>query len=113
METSLSAQDICNIIKASKNTGIKNLEIPGLTLEFFPRRNEATDQQRNVASGIAETADAEVGQQIPAEWRKQAELFDEKAVSDAEDAALMVDDPMQFEQQVVLRDIERNRVMNG
>lgn len=112
METSLSAKDICNIIKASKNSGLKNIEIPGLTLEFFPRRNGDIDQRRNAVSGIAEAANAEVNQ-LPAGWREQAELFDEKAVSDAEDAALMVDDPMQFEQQVVLRDIERNRVMNG
>jgi hypothetical protein len=112
METSLSAREICTIIKASKDSGVKSIIVPGLTIEFYPHRNEASESHRNVESGIpVEIRVAEVETKIPAEWGDQAEMFDKEAISDAEESALMVDDPMAFERHIVSRDIERNRMM--
>jgi len=121
METSLSAKEICTIIKASKDSGVKSIIAPGLTIEFYPHRNEASESHRNADPGILHEAIldahervAEVGTgnpEIPAGWGDQAEMFDKQVISDAEESALMVDDPMAFERHIVARDIERNRMM--
>lgn len=114
METSLSAKEICSIIKASKDAGVRSINIHGLTIEFYPHRNEASESHRNVNTGnTEETVGAEVATRIPSGWEEQAKLFDEQAVSDAEEAALMVDSPLVYEKEVVFRDMERNRVMGN
>ena len=123
METSLSSKEICAIIKISKHAGVKSITIPGVTIEFYPHRNEASESHRNADTGILHEAifdslekEAEVGTgnpEIPPGWGDQAEMFDKEAISDAEESALMVDDPMAFERHIVSRDIERNRMMEN
>jgi len=43
---------------------------------------------------------------------KNIELMDESTMDDAEEAQLMIDDPLAFERMQIQRDIERNRFVD-
>lgn len=108
---SLSASDICRIIKQCHTCGVEDFSFQGMTFKFHPRRNEdaaklgpasdnKVDETTNVESNFSE------------ETRDQARMFDEENLLEAEEAQLLIDDPLAFEKVQMDRHIEKARMSN-
>ena len=104
----LSAEEICRIIESCKNAGVQDLEISGLKLSFLPRRNvEAVEPGQ--ATSVVPTTTSE----LTPKDATDIELMDQSTMDDAEEAQLMIDDPLAFERIQIQRDIERNRFVDA
>lgn len=104
---SLSANDICRIIKQCHTSGVQDFEFQGMKFTFHPRRNEdavssgqASDHTQH--SVVSETSEA----------KYDVELMDQEAMLEAEEAQMLIDDPLAFEKAQIDRHIERARTMN-
>lgn len=91
---SLSANDICRIIKTCKDSGVRTLEVGELKLSFdalnpVVNNNFNEENETLTSDGIAVT---------------------EKTIDDTEDTLLMVDDPEEYEHVQVSRQLERQRL---
>lgn len=106
---SLSATDICRIIKQCHVSGVQEFAFEGMSFKFHPRRNGDADQLGQ-ASDYAEKSDNVVSSF--SEAKDQAQLMDEDAMFEAEEAQLLIDDPLAFEKLQMDRHIERARTMN-
>jgi hypothetical protein len=100
----LSADDICRIIKHCKGAQVSELTFQGLSLKFHPYRNEGaalprkgTDQS-TVSEDFSTTED-----------KADAAYLDEDAMIEAEEAQLMIDNPLAFERSQIAKSIERTR----
>jgi hypothetical protein len=103
---SLSADDICRIIKQCQDSGIEDFKFQDLTFKFHPRRNEdaatpgqVTDSQDRVS-------------EISQPNLMETKLADETSMLEAEEAQLMIDDPYGFERAQVAKHLELNRGRN-
>lgn len=105
----LSADEICRIIESCKNAGVQDLEITGLKLSFLPRRNVEVDQPGQASSVVTETTASE----LTPKDAKEIDLMDQTSMDEAEEAQLMIDDPLAFERLQIQRDIERNRLVDA
>lgn len=104
----LSAAEICRIIKVCKNAGVQDFEFSGLKLSFLPRRNEEVVEPGQVTSTVSTEASEKTPQDAP-----NLSPMDENAFEEAEEAQLMIDDPLAFERMQIQRDIERNRLIDA
>lgn len=108
---SLKAQDICKIIEKCSASGVSEFEFQGMRFTFHPRRNEdaatpgqASDHTKNPV--VSDSPEAKDDQQI------KAELMDNEALLEAEEAQLLIDDPLAFEKAQISRHLERQRTVN-
>jgi hypothetical protein len=90
---------------------VEDFSFQGMTFKFHPRRNEdaaklgpasdnKVDETTNVESNFSE------------ESRDQARMFDEENLLEAEEAQLLIDDPLAFERVQMDRHIEKARMSN-
>jgi hypothetical protein len=105
---SLSANDICRIIKQCHTSGVQDFEFQGMKFTFHPRRNgdavssgQASDHTQHIPV-VSETSEA----------NHDVELMDQEAMLEAEEAQMLIDDPLAFEKAQIDRHIERARTMN-
>lgn len=103
----LSAADICSIIKQCRGSGVSEITFQGLTLKFHSQGNENAVGQSN-AKGSEIGTDTEL--LPPLAQAEQVELMDQEALLEAEQAQLLIDDPVGYERMQIARDIERGRV---
>ena len=101
----LNADDVCKIIKASKAAGISELTYGNLVLKFRPLGPVDVAQPSQAASSQMLANQSEVPTTV--------NVMNEQALEDAEEAQLLIDDPHGYERLQMLRDLERNRVMDG
>lgn len=101
----LSANDICRIIKQCSTSNVQNFEFRDMKLTFHPRRNEDA-----VSAGQASDQNQELVSDFPE--ASNTALLDEDALLEAEQAQLLIDDPLAFEKTQIDRHIERARVFN-
>jgi len=82
-----------------------------MSFKFHPRRNEDADQ----LGQASDYTQAEIPENVVSnfsEAKDQARLMDEDAMLEAEEAQLLIDDPLAFERLQMDRHIERARTMN-
>ena len=101
----LSAQDICAIIKQCALSKVETFSYAGIDIKFHSRRNESADQPSQAADH-----NTTVVSEFPEASRDQAQLMDAEALAEAEEAQLLIDDPLAYEQTQIDRHIQRNRV---
>ncbi len=99
---SLSAEDICRIIKECKESGVADFSYKDLTLKFHSRRNEDA-----VAPGPVEDHETVV---YDSKSKENAELMNEQALRDAEEAQLLIDDPYGHERNRIAKSLESQRL---
>lgn len=106
----LSAADICRIIKQCDASGVQVFELQGLKLSFYPRRNEDSGLLSQ-APVLYEDALPETNKST-APQRTLMDIMDEEALMEAEQAQLLIDDPLSFEKMQISNHIERSRMLN-
>jgi hypothetical protein len=105
----LSASDICRILKECRNSGVHELVLQDFRVTFGSRRNENPDQP-----GPAPESNFELKQDPVFDASStEARLMDEQTLLEAEEAQLLIDDPMAFERTQIDRHIERSRVAHA
>jgi hypothetical protein len=104
---SLNADEICKIIAECGAANVAEIDFQGLHIVFNARRNE---QEQTLGQEVVLDKP-----QIPTEEfnDKEARLMNEQALLDAEDAQILIDDPLAFEKMNTSIDIERSRVLNS
>lgn len=113
METrGLSAKDICQIIKSCSSAGVDFFKYADIEIKFHPNRNEDAPIQRHEEVGTNENLPIEEPHPIGEAVMVIREM-EEKALDDAFESQAMVDDPLAFEKDIIARDIERQRELNG
>lgn len=105
MEISLSAADICRIIKQCHVSGVNKLEMGGLVISFQSRRNEIADQPGQASDHTIDNVVSPINEAQADEM----ELMDKEALQEAEEAQMMIDDPSGFEKMQMRQHLERNR----
>ena len=105
---SLSANDICRIIKQCHASGVSEFDFQGMSFKFHPRRNEdaVMPGQASDHKNTPVVSEYEEGQ------RDQAELMDNESLLEAEEAQMLIDDPFAFEKSQIDRHIEKARMSN-
>ena len=107
-KNNLSALEICDIIKACKESGITEFSYKDLTLRFQPQRNEVV-----LAQGQGKDHDSVVSDLFKnTDEKVKTELMNEQALIDAEESQLLIDDAFAYEKLQVSKDLERNRILN-
>lgn len=107
---SLSAADICRIIKQCHASGVAEVNLPGgVSFKFHPRRNEGADQLGPASDYVEKPAVVSENSEANAD---QVKMFDEENMLEAEEAQLLIDDPFAFEKVQMDRHIERARMNN-
>ena len=104
MEIDLTGKDICNIIKACKETGVTELCLGSLQLKFG-KTPEVVDQQLPVAEPLPTPPQSE-----PTEQKLQLTIGDEAQLEEAFFAQQLIDDPTGFENTIADGFIEKDRV---
>lgn len=115
---SLSASDICRIIKQCHASGVAEVNLPGgVSFKFHSRRNESADQLGPASDYIEKSSVVSDFPEARTDQEKrdsdQAMMFDENNMLDAEEAQLLIDDPFAFEKVQMDRHIERARMNNN
>lgn len=113
METrGLSAKDICQIIGKCESAGVESFKLADIEIKFRPKRNEGVPTLSQDSAGI--NANIPIEEPTPiGESGAVLKQIEEKALDDAFESQAMVDDPLLFERDIVSRDIERQRELNG
>lgn len=93
----LTGIEICKIIKECKKAGVSEIAYAGLTLKFHARSNEC-------ATGASKPVDLVQSAQVS---ENHVQMLDESAVAEAEEAQLLIDDSLAFEQSQIDKHIER------
>lgn len=106
-KNSLSASEICRILKACHSYGVASFEYQGITFNFHPRRNEDAEMPGPAADQTESIVEDIFGE------RDQAQLMDDSSSLEAEEAQLLIDDPFSFERSQIDRHIERARQHSG
>lgn len=101
---SLSAEEICKIIAECRSANVAEINLEGLQIVFQAQRNEPTP-----ILGKGQETFPEVD--APPD-NEEARLMNEQALLDAEEAQILIDDPLTFEKLNTSADIERGRVFN-
>jgi len=105
MEIDFSAKDICNIIKACKDTGVTKLRLGPLQLRFG-KTPELVDQPTPLAEPLP------FPPQLEQTDHKQLSLLDDSAMKEMIQAQQAIDDPTGFETEICDGFIEKERVEN-
>jgi hypothetical protein len=105
----LSAADICRIIKQCHTSGVASFAMSGVTINFHPRRNEDAAMPGQASDYQEPTT---VVSEFSESQRDQAELMNEDTLLEAEEAQLLIDDPHGFEKAQMDKHIERARISN-
>jgi hypothetical protein len=109
---SLSASDICRIIKQCHASGVAEVNLPGgVSFKFHPRRNEDADQLGPASDYTEKTFP--VVSEFPEANTDQVRMMDQENMLEAEEAQLLIDDPFAFEKVQMDRHIERARMNNN
>lgn len=103
---SLSAEDICRIIRECKESGISEFVYHDLNLKFHPRRNEDA-----FAPGQVKDHETVVSEFSPKD-KETAELMNDQALKDAEESQLLMDDAYGYERSQISKSLERQRVIS-
>ena len=103
---SLSANDICRIIKQCHTSGVQDFEFQGMKFTFHPRANGDAVSPAQASDHTQHSVVSESPEAI------NAELMDQEALLEAEQAQMLIDDPLAFEKAQIDRHIERARTMN-
>jgi hypothetical protein len=103
----LSADDICKIILTCKESGVSEISCLGIELVFH-----APGQGHVIEPSKAVSQPEMASNPFPQE-KQEAQLMNEQALDDAEEAQMLIDDPFAYERAQMLRDVERNRVHDG
>ncbi len=99
----LSTEEILSIIRTCNESNVEEFNFKTLKLKFHPHRNEG-------AVSLGQGADQDVkNPKVSEDLTYKAELMDQTAQFEAEEAQLLIDDPMSFEKSQIDRHIERNR----
>ncbi len=99
----MSTDEILSIIKACNESNVEEFNFKTLKLKFHSRRNEN-------AVSLGQGTDQDVkNPQVSDDLTYKAELMDQTAQFEAEEAQLLIDDPMSFEKSQIDRHVERNR----
>ena len=103
----LNADEICKIIAECGAANVTEIKIKGLHIVFNARRNE---QEQTLGQEVVKETPL-----IPAEEfnDKEARLMNEQSLLDAEDAQILIDDPLAFEKMNTDMDIDRSRVLQA
>lgn len=104
---SLSAADICMIIKSCRENSVTEISLPEIAIKFRGHSNDLalTPGQES------DFAPANVSQISP-ETQKQADEVDRALAMDAEQSQMIIDDPRAYEQSLIDQDVERSRELN-
>ena len=103
MEIDFSAKDICNIIKACKDTGVTELCLGSLQLKL----DASSAQPSQIARAIEALP---FPPQLEQTDHKQLSLLDDSAVKEMIQAQQAIDDPTGFETDICDGFIEKERV---
>lgn len=103
----LSAEDICRIISTCKDSGVAEISYGSLSLKFHPHRNQDASVPGQVADHVPV-----MSENITDIDQKNAELMNEQALKDAEEAQLMIDDSYGYERSQIAKSLERNRTLS-
>lgn len=90
----ISAKEICAIIKASKDTGVKNIKFGDISIEFHEKNDTITD---NSSIKGASTTQAE-------ETDRKDAIIDTSEGVDIVMEQLLLEDPMKYEEMVTGED---------
>lgn len=104
---SLSAADICRIIKQCHASGVEEFSFHGMAIKFHPHSNGDSTSIGQAVEGSETTTENF------SEERDKAELMDNEILREAEEAQLLIDDPQAFEKSQIDRHIEKARMANG
>lgn len=102
----LSVEDICKILEICKQTGVMEFSYAGLSLKFHSLG------PANVTEPSQAVSQPEASVPVVLE-DTEAKLMNEQTLEDAEEAQLLIDNAFAYERHQIMKDIERNRVMNG
>jgi hypothetical protein len=100
----LSAEDICKIIAECRSANVSEINFNGIHIVFQSQRNE-------IAPILGQGRDVVVSDDMNVTESKEAQLVAEQTLLDAEDAQILIEDPLAFEKLNTEMDLERNRVM--
>lgn len=106
MDSPLKPRDLCNIIKACKDSGVAKLSYKGVTLEFFDKPDSQSNVELNTQNllasqpNIQDTKDSVLPVTVP-----QSQILER----DEERALLLIDHPEHFENLMIDEDLERTR----
>ena len=102
----LSVEDICKIVSLSSQAGVSEFQFGGLVLKFHPLGQAGVMWP---SQAVGQVADGEKS----ASTDLRTSLANEQALSDAEEAQTLIEDPFAYERSVMLRDLERKRAQDG
>lgn len=103
-----TADEICRIISTCKDAGVTEFNNAGLSFSFLSRRNEEVVNPGQDANPTPVGVSEQHTSQTP-----NLDLMDEEAMREAEEAQLLISDPLAFEKLQIQRDVERTRGLNG
>ncbi len=102
---SLSASDICRIIKQCGESFVSEIEIEGFRAKFYPpviedtvEESHPTDEKQKLVSNIPNL-----------EIKDEMTVMDQDLLDEAEEAQALIDDAASYEKMQVARHIERRR----
>lgn len=101
----LSAADICRIIKQCTVSGVREFSFQGMSVKFHSHRNEDAVKPGPAAESIDINITPAIREQIELSERS-LKLFDEEALREAEEAQLLIDDPLSYEKARIDESIE-------
>ena len=119
---SLSADDLCRILSLGKLSSVDEIVLPGIKIKFHPQSQgdaeklgQASDQKTLVSTKNEEIekVDIKETQSTSCELQDFVPLMDSEALLEAQEAQLLIDDPLAFEKSQIDRHIERVRGLNG
>jgi hypothetical protein len=102
----LSVNDICKILEACRIFGVSELSYSGLNLKFHSLG------PANVTWPSQAVSHTEASNLVVPE-NQEAKLMNEQALDDAEEAQMLIDNAFAYERSQIMKDIERNRMING
>jgi len=109
-EVNFTQKEICAILRECRGLANVEIRVGNFELKYHPQGPGDASYQSQV-EGIAASGKRS-SSELPPEWRHQANLMDEQALQEAEQAQAIIESPFDFEQAQIDLHVERQR-MNG
>ena len=102
-----TVSEVCKIISKCKAHGVLEISVAGLSMKFQPVGQPAV-------TAPSQDVSHRTGASNPYPEDKQvAELANQQALEDAEEAQMLIENPFAYERAHMLNDLERNRVQDA
>jgi hypothetical protein len=102
-----TANEIRAILRECRGLANIELEIGNLKISYHPQGPGDAAYQSQVAGHARFKRESN---EIPSQWKEQANLMDEQALQEVENSRLVIEDPFGFEQMQIDHHIEQQRV---